>query len=125
MRPIIHMAGFLKPETPVFDIRDAPGEDNGMLVRSNAHADALARVLGDSPLVLVRGHGDTVVGATLKQAVFRAIYTETNAQIQMDALRLGGEVTCLSATELARNPHEIDHMDRPWEIWERRATLEC
>ena len=25
MQPVIHMAGFLKPETPVFDIRDAPG----------------------------------------------------------------------------------------------------
>ncbi len=31
-------------------------------------------------VALMRGHGDVVVAPSLKEAVFRAIYTEVNAQ---------------------------------------------
>ena len=38
---------------------------------------------------------------TLTLAVYRAIYAAMNAKLQMDALRLGGEVTYLSDDEVA------------------------
>ena len=47
-----------------------------MLVNTNAKGRALAKVLGAHPVVLMRGHGDAVVGPSLQVAVFRAIYTE-------------------------------------------------
>ena len=50
-----------------------------MLVRNGALGAALAAKLGTSSVVLMRGHGDVVVGATVHQVVFRAVYTEVNA----------------------------------------------
>ncbi len=46
----------------------------------------------------MRGHGSTKVGRTLRQAVFRAIYAETNAWLQLAATALR-EVKYLSAAE--------------------------
>src|SRR5262249_39913480 len=66
MRPVVAQAGFLPPETPVFEIRAAraPGE-RGMLVTDNGRGAALARALSGHPAVLLRGHGDVVVGASV------------------------------------------------------------
>jgi ribulose-5-phosphate 4-epimerase/fuculose-1-phosphate aldolase len=45
----------------------------------------------------VRGHGDVAVGGSVQQVVFRAIYTEINAKLQAEALRLGqGQVNFLN-----------------------------
>ena len=71
-----------------------------MLVRDATLGDALADSLGQCPLVLMRGHGSTVVGTSLRQAVYRAVYAETNARLQMEALRLG-EPVYLSHCEAA------------------------
>ncbi|HYC13545.1 MAG TPA: hypothetical protein VEC75_04805, partial [Stellaceae bacterium] len=72
---------------------------------------------------LMRGHGNVVVGATLPQAVSRAIYTESNARIQSEALRLGqGRVSYLSAGEAAAIAATHDKtMSRAWELWKREA----
>ena len=37
----------------------------------------------------MRGHGSTVVAPSLERAVYRAVYTEVNAKILADALRIG------------------------------------
>ena len=50
----------------------------------------------------MRGHGDVVVAPALQVAVFRAVYTEINARLEAEALRLGqGEVTFLNEKEAA------------------------
>ena len=51
--------------------------------------DGLAS-LGESAVVLLRGHGNAVVGETLQQVVYRAIQTELNAQLQLQAMMLDG-----------------------------------
>ena len=79
LRPICHMCGFLGRGAPVFEIRDAAGDGADLLVRDRALGAALARSLGDAAAVLMRGHGVTVVGETLRQTVFRAVYTELGA----------------------------------------------
>lgn len=40
------------------------------------------------PVVLMRGHGFTNVGASVQEAVFRAIYTQQNARVQTQAMML-------------------------------------
>jgi HCOMODA/2-hydroxy-3-carboxy-muconic semialdehyde decarboxylase len=70
-----------------------------MLVRDAKLGDALARALGDKIVVLMRGHGNVVVGPSLQHAVFRAIYTEVNARLQTIAIGLGGRVRYLSDAE--------------------------
>ena len=90
LRAIFHNASFLGEGVPVYEIRDESGENNDMLVNTNAKGRALAEVLGANPVVLMRGHGDAVVGPSLQVAVFRAIYTEVNANLQIQATMLGG-----------------------------------
>jgi HCOMODA/2-hydroxy-3-carboxy-muconic semialdehyde decarboxylase len=124
LRPVAHTAGFLLREVPVFDIRDAAGPDSDLLVRNAALGAALARRLGGAPAVLMRGHGDAVVGASIRLAVSHAIYTELNARIQADAIRLGGKIVYLNEAEAARVAEQLDRLvDRPWEIWKRQALM--
>jgi ribulose-5-phosphate 4-epimerase/fuculose-1-phosphate aldolase len=121
-RPVYHMASFLRGPVPVFEIRDAAGPDNDLLIRDQQLGDALARALGPHATVLMRGHGSTTVGASLPEAVFRAVYAEANARILADALRLG-EVTALSETEAARSAESnAGQIARAWELWTRELA---
>jgi HCOMODA/2-hydroxy-3-carboxy-muconic semialdehyde decarboxylase len=121
LKPIYHMAAFLGAGVPVWDIRSAPGGDGGMLVSNNALGHALAQTLGDKAVVLMRGHGSVAVGNSVRQAVFRAVYTETNARLQAEAMKLG-PVTYLSETEAAKMAVALDgQLARPWELWKRKA----
>ena len=122
LQPIYHMSSFLGVGVPVFEIRDVvPGSD--MLVRTPALGAALAKVLGDRPVALMRGHGDVVVGISIPQVVFRAYYSEMNARLQAGAMRLGpGPVTYLSAEEAAAAARTNDGvLARSWELWKRQA----
>jgi HCOMODA/2-hydroxy-3-carboxy-muconic semialdehyde decarboxylase len=83
---------------------------------------ALAGVLADKPMVLMRGHGATIVAPTLTLAVYRAIYAALNAKLQMDALRLGGEVTYLSDDEVALCVDTVENTnERAWAMWKKQA----
>lgn len=117
LRSVCHMAGFIGICTPVFEIREAAGDDSDLLIRTPALGQALAKTLGPTPVVLMRGHGVTVVGASVRQAVFRAVYTEINARLQAQALALG-PVTFLSEGETLSATKSIDtQIDRAWTLW--------
>lgn len=121
LRPICHMSGFLGATTPVFDIRHSAGESTDLLVSSQKLGEALATVLGKANVALMRGHGSVTVGNSIKQAVFRGIYTESNARLQSEASRLG-EITFLTEAEAKATSDMNDkHLDRPWEMWKRNA----
>ena len=94
-----------------------------MLVRNPELGAALAKTLGTAPVALMRGHGDVVVGQSVREAVFRAIYTEVNARLESEALRLGqGQVMFLNEEE-ARQAAETNsaQVGRPWELWKAKA----
>ncbi len=121
LRPLYHMSAFLGGGAPVFDIRKAAGMTD-MLVRSPALGQALAQALGQSPIVLMRGHGAVTVGKDLVHAVFRSVYTEVNARLQEQAMALGRKVTYLSPEEARRAEAGLDPtLGRPWELWRRKA----
>ncbi|GAC1407273.1 MAG: class II aldolase/adducin family protein [Candidatus Velthaea sp.] len=122
LRAVFHMASFLGSGTPVFEIRDTAGLDSDMLITSPALGEALARTLGAGPVVLMRGHGSTAVGRDVREAVFRAVYTEINAGIQADASHLG-PVTALTEREAERSAAtNATQIDRAWEFWAREAS---
>lgn len=122
LRPICHMSGFLARGAPVFDIADAAGPDSDMLIRDNQLGDALAVSLRDAPIVLMRGHGVTVVAPSLRKAVYCAIYAQLNARLVLDAARLGGEIRYLSTEEgLAAEAANDGQIDRAWDLWRRAA----
>ena len=119
LRSLFHMSSFLRGAVPVFEIRDAAGPDNDMLVRDEALGDALATALGNEPAVLMRGHGGTVVGTDVREAVFRAVYTAQNAALQAEAMRLG-EITFLNDMEARRSSHtNAGQIERAWSVWSR------
>jgi HCOMODA/2-hydroxy-3-carboxy-muconic semialdehyde decarboxylase len=121
LRPVSHMGGFLGEGAPVFEIRDAAGPASDMLIRDRALGAALARSLGGAAVALMRGHGAVAVGASIRHAVFRAIYTEVNARIAADALRLG-PVTWLTPQEAANVAAANDgQLGRAWDLWARDA----
>jgi ribulose-5-phosphate 4-epimerase/fuculose-1-phosphate aldolase len=121
LRPICHMCGFLGAATPVFEIRDVAGPGSDLLIRDAHLGAALAQSLGQGAAVLMRGHGSTVVGTTLRQAVFRAVYTEVGARLQSEAMRLG-PVTYLTEKEAEATARTNDaQIDRTWLLWLKAA----
>jgi HCOMODA/2-hydroxy-3-carboxy-muconic semialdehyde decarboxylase len=111
------MSSFLWEGAPVWEIRDAVGPDNNMLVTDTPAGDALARTLDRSPVVLMRGHGSCAVGRTVRHAVFRAVYTEVNARLQAEASRLG-PLTFLEDREAANSAAANEtQIDRAWALW--------
>ena len=121
LRPVYHMASFLWSGVPVFDIRRVR-EDNDLLIRDRPLGKALAGSLGQCACVLMRGHGMTVVGENLPEVVFRAVFTEMNARLQMQASGLEGPLEFLSDEE-GRRATESNRptIERPWELWKSQA----
>jgi ribulose-5-phosphate 4-epimerase/fuculose-1-phosphate aldolase len=119
LRPISHMGGFLWTGAPVFEIRKEK-EENDLLVRDRPLGRALASVLGKCACVLMRGHGMAVVGGSIQEAVFRAIYTEMNARVQLQATLLEGPIEFLSDYEArAVDAANRGTLERPWELWKK------
>jgi ribulose-5-phosphate 4-epimerase/fuculose-1-phosphate aldolase len=123
LRPIYHMGGFLGSHVPIFEIRDAGGPATDMLVRDPALGAALAKTLGDSAVALLRGHGNVVVGGSIREVVFRAVYTEINARLASDALRLGqGQAVFLNDAEAAAATEtNRAQIGRAWDLWKAQA----
>jgi ribulose-5-phosphate 4-epimerase/fuculose-1-phosphate aldolase len=121
LRPIYHMGSFLWSGAPVFDIRHVK-TDNDLLIRDKPLGAALAHSLGACTCVLMRGHGMTVVGESIPEAVFRAVYTENNARLQLQAGQLEGPIEFLSDAE-GRGATNANRgtLERPWELWKKKA----
>ena len=121
MLAMFHNAAFLADGVPVFDIREKFGDTN-MLVRNAEIGRALVETLGAHPVALMRGHGSVATGPTLPLAVFRAIYTEVDARIELQAIGIGGPITALSSEE-GRKAEELNAqiVGRTWDLWRRRV----
>ncbi len=116
LQPLYHMCGFLAGGVPVFDIQHKHGMTN-MLVQSGELGRSLASSLGKSAVVLMRGHGATIVGSSIKEAVFRAVYVTINAHLQPIAMQLG-EPKFLDHEEAVKTD-ELHYavLNRPWDFW--------
>jgi HCOMODA/2-hydroxy-3-carboxy-muconic semialdehyde decarboxylase len=124
LKPI--RAPFFYPEVPVFEIRETGGFTD-LLIKNRALGAALADKLGGNSVALLRGHGNVVVGPTLRIAVYRAVYTEANAQLLLHAMMIGGPITYLAPEEAAimeGNQMRVrpgHGHDRTWELWAAEA----
>lgn len=172
LRPVFHMGGVMGPQVPIYDIANHyKSSDNlhSMLV-TNEHlgaglaagfhpvsmgskAASLVKNFVTSattqpvdwpqyPTVLMRGHGFTCIGETIEQAVYRAIFTCTNARVQTTALlmqgthnvQLVGERFGAAADDHSKARYEDikylsdreakdawtanqGHAERPWKLW--------
>jgi ribulose-5-phosphate 4-epimerase/fuculose-1-phosphate aldolase len=121
LRPILHNAAFLGNGAPVFDISEAGGATN-LLVETPELDRALAKTLGQADIVLMRGHGDAVVGPNVRLATFFAIYAEINARQLATALAIGGPIAYIEGEEQKKTDANMrTAYERPWQLWKREA----
>jgi ribulose-5-phosphate 4-epimerase/fuculose-1-phosphate aldolase len=119
LRPVYHMSSFIAEGVPVFESRNSGVRDARIQIETAEMGGALAKTLGTHPAVLMRGHGGVVVGPSLPDAVMRAVYLQMNAQLQSEAMSLGGgNVTYLNSEE-ARTVNL--NSDRAWDLWKRQV----
>jgi len=121
LRPLLHMCAACGHQVPVWDSRDKFG-DTTLLVADMAMGRDLAQLIGSRPAALMRGHGATVVGRTVRHAVFIAVYLELGAKLQMQAMAIG-DIKFLSQGEVDKITARVNDytLDRAWENWARRA----
>ena len=126
LRPLLHNAGFLGLGVPLFEIRKAAGDGTDLMILTPNLGKDLARKLGkDAAVVLMRGHGDSVVGPSLPNAVFRAYYTEINARQQLAAITIGGPINFMTRAEaMTANDAMLRASARPWALWRKQALKE-
>ena len=121
--PVFHLGASMGASAPVWDSRDEFGDTNLLVVKPEEGA-SLARALGDASIVVMRRHGATVVGGSLRELVFRTIYSAKNAEHQLQAHMLGN-VSPLTAGE-AQMAFEIHRapgpLARAHEYWVRRLA---
>ena len=122
--PIFHLGavGGIKP--PFWDQHDEFGDTNMLVIKPEEGA-SLARALGSHWMVLMRRHGVTVAGTSVKDCVFRSIYSARNAEYQVRALAIGGPVASLSPGEaqLAGSiSSKTTGLTRSWEYWSMRVA---
>jgi ribulose-5-phosphate 4-epimerase/fuculose-1-phosphate aldolase len=117
LRAVCHMSGFLGSGVPLFEIREHAGHDSNLLVTDMALGRALETCRAGSAVVLMRGHGYTVTGASLREAVFRAVYTEKSAQIQQEAERMGECAYLTDAEAVSAEAANQGQIERAWDFW--------
>ena len=131
--PIYDNSKHVRPETDIPD----------MLVRNTHLGAALASHFAtntatapDHSVVLMRGHGMTVIGPTIQDCVLRAIYTQNNASIQTTALltRAAYRAELEQEQDIREGLHYLSEEEaeaatemtkwsgmRPWMLWLREV----
>lgn len=123
LEPVFHLGAVIGETVPLWDSQDEFG-DTSLLVTKPEEGKSLAHALGGGFVVLMRGHGATVAGRTLREVVFRSIYMAANAAIQWRAAALGDHRRLTaSETRLAGDSNLRPFgIDRAWERWKYRAS---
>ena len=127
LRPLMHSCAVIGHDVPVWDAQDSFG-DTDLLISSMAMGRDFARVLATGKSALMRGHGSTVVGRSLREAVYTAVYLEVNAELQARASR-SSKIKFLSDGEIdlitlrLANARPGEGYDRAWEYWRRHADI--
>ncbi|HEX3711021.1 MAG TPA: class II aldolase/adducin family protein [Pseudolabrys sp.] len=122
--PVFHLGsvGGIKP--PFWDQHDEFGDTN-MLVVKPAEGASLARALGPHWLVLMKRHGVTVAGTSVRDCVFRSVFSARNADYQVRAMTIGGTIDALSPGEAAlagQITGQTTGLTRSWEYWSMRVA---
>ena len=120
-RPVYHLGASCGPAVPMWDSRDEFG-DTSLVVTKPEEGRSLARALGPHWMVLMRHHGATVAGQSIRDLVFRTIFTSRNAELQTRALAIG-RVDPLNAGETQKcfTFHQGPRpTERAWEYWTMR-----
>ena len=112
LKPMHHYGKFLSAGGP-------PVYQGIGLVRTVERGNELAASLGDGPVVLMRAHGDSVVGASIEQVIERTTRLAMLGEWNHLAL-LHGEPKYLTAEELEVYNADQRFPMRGWEYYVSR-----
>ena len=133
-----NLAGLkIRPVVGAFDIPAAklaaggiPVYPRSVLISNQAVALDLALVLGDRPLVILRGHGVASVANGVAHAVLQAVAVNQIASLSLRVASAGATPTAIAETDLADLPdlggalnvdaawrHELARAGLDWQSW--------
>lgn len=119
IRSMAHYCGVFYEPLPFYDEYD---EEGGLLIVSIQEAKRLAEKMGDAAGIVMRGHGCTLTGNSIQQAVMNAIFFRDCAKLQCMALPLGNP-KYLSAEEgksAIKTQYSSLSLERCWNYWMAR-----
>jgi 3,4-dihydroxyphthalate decarboxylase len=99
---------------PVFGAYDIPAMrmalegipiyPRSVLISRPELAREMIAAMGDRPVCVLKGHGITVTGESVEQAVVRALGLNTLATVMLEVARAGGTATPIPAEDVAELP---------------------
>jgi len=122
--PIFHLGAVGGVKPPYWDQHDEFGDTNMLVVKPEEGA-SLARALGKHWMVLMRRHGVTVAGTSVRDCVFRSVFSARNAEYQVRAMTIGGNVASLTPGEAqlaGQISAKTTGLTRSWEYWSMRVA---
>ena len=124
LRPVFFGANECGAEVPVWDIRDTFGDTNILIFTPERGAEA-AQAIGQNRVLLLRGHGMIAVGRSAMQLVRVAKSLLINAEMYLDALRLGAvkEMTPGELQERDKTVGNDDNAPATLRGWEYEARM--
>ncbi|KAH6680319.1 class II aldolase and Adducin N-terminal domain-containing protein [Halenospora varia] len=139
MQPVFHIASFLGTNVPVWDIVQHYRENDrqDMLVNNERFGFGLSSAFSASDssklvqsVVLMTNHGFTAVGNGIRQAVYRAVYTHNNADVQTKSIMLRSAQMSIQPDQpptplkylnekqtIGGQAMNDSSQDRPWGLW--------
>lgn len=122
LRVVTQLGATIGKHVPVWDQRDAFGTTNHLVTRQD-EAVSLAHRLGSHAMVLMKRHGATVVGTSLRELAFRSIYGCRDAELQLRARQYGSiDVFTDAEIDLAAQFPEAT-LARAWNYWCARLPV--
>ena len=122
MMPVYHLGASMGETVPFWDSRDDFGSTAPVLVKPE-EGRSLAKALGKGWMILMGRHGATAAGTSIRECVFRTIFSCKNAELQTQARLLGHvepldekEVELAAAYNLRPGP-----LERAWDYWAKRV----
>src|ERR1700688_4718465 len=122
--PVFHLGAGAGMKPPYWDQHDEFGDTNMLVIKPEEGA-SLARALGPHSMVLMKRHGVTVAGTSVRDCVFRSVFSARNAEYQVRALMIGGSIASLSAGETRMAGDLVKSttgLTRSWEYWSMRVA---
>jgi HCOMODA/2-hydroxy-3-carboxy-muconic semialdehyde decarboxylase len=118
MVPVYHLGASMGVRVPYWDSRTDFGSTALVLVKPE-EGRSLAKALGQGWMILMGRHGATAAGKSIRECVFRTIFSCKNAELQTQARLLGHvepldekEVELAAAYNLRPGP-----LERAWDYW--------
>ena len=120
--PVVHLGATMGAQVPFWDSQDEFGDTN-LIVSTPAQGASMARALGPHWTCLLRRHGATVAGRSIRECVFRAIYGAHNAEVQRQVMAMGAWQPLPAEESRLTGDFNLTPIavDRAWEHWVRSA----